>query len=113
MSSQKTETLAMFLGTRQKRLSYWREAFAEHSLAPEQAKQVQDLLANYNLWIAKATKAKSEESELEARNSLLAIERELTSLFEMRRLRTSTLSPTDRSATVLMKPRHAVTSENH
>ena len=100
-----TENLALFLATRQKRLKYLRASFRQASLPDDRAREVNERLATYGLLISKVAKAQGDVEREESKARLLTLDRELTYLFEQRRLSTSPFAPTDDSATIIMKPR--------
>lgn len=104
------ENLALFLATRQKRLQYLRSTFKEtlssHAQGGEdEAADVREKLTVYGLLLSRLTKEISEIERTDAKSRLLTLDRELTSLFERRRLRTSALTPRDGQTTIVMKPR--------
>lgn len=101
------ESLALFLARRQKRLAYWRAAFTPNIIDAELGREISGMLDTYALLLAKSTKQASEAEQKETRSRLLTTERELTGLFEARRLRTSTVSPKRPENTPLMKPDRA------
>ena len=100
MTTQTDQSLSLQVSRRQKRLSYWREQFLEnHSsqadrLQDSERAQLEQSLQTYQLLLARlvqahATKNTSDFQETEGR--LAGQDRELTSLFESRRLLTSTV----------------------
>ncbi|MCC6953069.1 MAG: hypothetical protein IT290_03020 [Deltaproteobacteria bacterium] len=99
------ENLALFLATRQKRLKYLRASFKQSSLPEDQSREVSERFSTYGLLLSKVAKAQTDPEREEAKARLLTLDRELTYLFEQRRLKTSAFTPTDRSQTIVMKPR--------
>jgi len=81
--------LALIVARRQKRLKYWQEQFAAKKLDAEHARLIKEKLNTSTLLLSKLVRAESEEQINEAEERLQANERELTSLFESRRLMTS------------------------
>lgn len=71
-----------------KRSKYWQEQF--HFYGKEDG-SIFEKLNTYNLLISKLAKAKEKLDVLECENRLNALERELCTLFESRRLLTSEL----------------------
>ena len=84
------ENLSLFLAGRQKRLKYWRELFGSEDLEPHVAARFRERFTTYQKLIAEAVMAEGERLE-EVSKELRDIEREMTSLFEARRLLTSDL----------------------
>lgn len=92
------DSLALAAATKQKRLRYWKERFlAEHAetgVTPESNARAQEIgsrLQTYGLLITKLATASNDEARADAESRLAAIERELTTLFEARRLMTTEL----------------------
>lgn len=93
--------LALAVARKQKRLKYWRDRFATSSImvpAPTSPKDgtpkeapVNDRLNTYCLLISKLVKASTPEEAADVEARLAGLERELTSLFESRRLMTSSI----------------------
>ena len=85
------ENIALYLARRQKRLKYWRERFDGEALDANEAKEFSELFKNYRQLIATVAKAEQLDSAeaLEAKEQLESIDREMTTLFEARRLMTS------------------------
>ena len=80
---------SLLMGRRQKRLNYWKAQMQHTDFSDETGQRFSELYSTYLLLLAKLTKAvpAHDIDETEARMS--DIERELTSLFESRRLMTS------------------------
>lgn len=98
-----SENLAQFLAPLEKKLRYFQGAFVENTLDPEHAREIREVLSTFALLIAKVVKAKSDEERADARKRLISTEAKLTSLFELRRLSTGSLAPTQPTATPVMK----------
>ena len=107
------ENLSLFLSTRQKRLNYFRGAFDPSSLKAHEAKEIQEMLHTYALLMSKYSKATASIEQVELEERILSTDRQLTSLFEKRRLFTSRLRPTGRYSTQVNKPRTAPAADNH
>jgi hypothetical protein len=107
--------IAKFLAPRQKRLQYWKLAFDKKSLVD--SREISSALNTYSLLLSKYSKLASasttgvEQKDVETR--IHALDREITALFEQRRLITAGLSKLDGAATVLFKPHDIVETENH
>ena len=86
-----TEDLSLFLARRQKRLLYWQERFNCQELSAEASQRFQETFEKYNSLIAAAARAKDEQTRDSACQALRSIDREMNSLFEARRLLTSSL----------------------
>ncbi len=80
--------LALEIARKTKRLKYWQEQF-QHLTKDKDS--ILEKLNTYNLLISKLAKAKEKTDVEECENRLVALERELSSLFEERRLLTSDL----------------------
>lgn len=80
--------LSLTVARRIKRLKYWQEQF-QHLTQDKDS--ILEKLNTYNLLISKLAKAKEKADLLECENRLCGLERELSSLFEERRLLTSDL----------------------
>ncbi len=85
------ENLSLFLARRQKRLKYWQERFDAESLDPSEQQRFSQIFGEYNALIAKAARATDPQERDEACRELETIDREMTSLFEARRLLTDDL----------------------
>ena len=106
-------SLALFLATRQKRLIYLKNAFDPGSVSESEGKEIQEMLSTYGLVMSKLTKATSDAERKELEDRILTTDRKLTSLFELRRLFTGKLRPTDGYSTVVNKPREAPEESSH
>jgi len=84
--TQKTRLLAR----KQKRLNYLRDSFKSSSIDAEDKTEISALLDTYAMLLSKIATSKETESE-EAGRHLDKVERELNSIFENFRLRTSNL----------------------
>ncbi len=80
-----TATLALQVARRYKRLNYWREWLSKSGAHSQDA---QDKLGTYGLLLSKLVKAANEQEGQATEERLLALERELSNLFESRRLLT-------------------------
>ena len=83
--------LALIVARRQKRLKYWQEQFAAKKLDGEHARVIKEKLNTSTLLLSKLIRAESAEAISEAELRLQANERELTALFESRRLMTNVI----------------------
>ena len=87
--------LSLNAARRQKRLLYWKEWFLSHDKSPKSAlskdekKIFSDKISTYSLLISKMLASSDVSHVEECEQRITAIERELTSLFEERRLLTS------------------------
>ena len=81
--------LALIVARRQKRLKYWQAQFAAKKLDAEHARLIKEKLNTSTLLLSKLIKAEDEQQIAESEERLQANERELTALFEARRLMTS------------------------
>ena len=94
--------LPLVLAQRYKRLRYFQEKFQNvhpsKRLSESELKETKGLLETFALLISKAAKSASEEELTEADQRLSAIERQLTALFDQRRLATSALGAMSVSA---------------
>ena len=95
------ENAAMFLATREKRLRYWRQSFSG-------SREIGQKLDTYALILAKLAKPSSDAERAETLTRLEEAERDLTELFEKKRMLTSALGGSGRTrgtTTPVMKPR--------
>lgn len=88
----KTSELPMELGKRQKRIAYWREHFPKNTSQPELLKQADVLINKFALLLSKLSKEQTDEGRSATFAEIQAVEREITTLFEYSRLRTTTKS---------------------
>ncbi len=84
-----TSDLPMELGTRQKRVAYWRENFPKNTSNPVFLREADELLDKFSLLLAKLVKEKTEEDINSTFAEVQALERELTQLFDYSRLKTT------------------------
>jgi hypothetical protein len=84
-----TENPALYLASRQKRLTYWVSRFRTESLDAAQKTMVENLLKTYNSTIATAAREENPEAQQPLFEQLQTLDRELSTLFEQRRLLTS------------------------
>ena len=94
MSQSTFNELALSVARRQKRLLYWQDQLTGSDLAAEKVKDIKERLNTFALLLSKmasdASKQSGDEKQSgETETRLLALERELTGLFESRRLMTS------------------------
>jgi hypothetical protein len=81
--------LALALGQKQKRLAYWKQQFLGENLPGDLQQEVTGLLSTYALLLSKLTNVDQDEELLELNNRIAGLEREMTQLYEQRRLRHS------------------------
>jgi hypothetical protein len=92
-------SLAQIAASRHKRLKYWQERLvnngthgsgtASNGKHNEAADEIQQKLNTYCLLLSKLVKAPTEDERQQSEQRLVGLDRELTSLFEARRLMTS------------------------
>jgi hypothetical protein len=99
------ESLAMFLATREKRLDYFKRIYGNLKMESGRADEISGLLSTYAQLMAKVLKAKEQPERDEARARLLDLDRELTRLFELRRLATADIDYKGETSVLIMKPR--------
>lgn len=80
--------LSLAVARKTKRLKYWEEQFQHLT---QNKDFILEKLNTYNLLISKLARAKEKPDLLECENRLCTLERELSGLFESRRLLTSDL----------------------
>ena len=85
----RTEELALALARRQKRLKYWAGQFSGPDLTEEEKREIEGLFTTYRLLISKLAQPLAPEERKDCELRIESIERDLTSLFEARRLLTS------------------------
>ncbi|MCB0324099.1 MAG: hypothetical protein KDD69_11020 [Bdellovibrionales bacterium] len=83
--------LSLLLARRQKRLLYWRNRFQTELPSQEQSERIRELFATYQQLLTKMAMEAHDSDAAETELRLESIERELTSLFEARRLMTSAI----------------------
>ncbi|MCB0346074.1 MAG: hypothetical protein KDD66_13220 [Bdellovibrionales bacterium] len=85
----KASDLPMELGKRQKRIAYWRENFPKNTSNSALLRSADELINKFALMLSKLSKEDTEEAINTTFAEVQAIERELTSLFEYSRLKTT------------------------
>lgn len=89
MSQSTFNELALSVARRQKRLLYWQDQLTGSDLAAEKVKDIKERLNTFALLLSKMAHTGDDKQGAETETRLLALERELTGLFESRRLMTS------------------------
>lgn len=82
-------SLALLVARRQKRAKYWEERFSNGGKDEDALVDIEERLQTYRLLISKLVRATSEAEIHEAETRLAAMDAQLASLFEARRLMTS------------------------
>lgn len=83
------ENFALSLARRQKRLKYWGERFSSETMPTNRADEFEKKFMSYKSLLAKAAFATDNAEREQVSTELDSIDREMTSLFEARRLMTS------------------------
>lgn len=91
MSQTSSKTIALSIARRQKRLLYWQKQLSGAGLDAEKVKDIKEHINTFALLLSKMANAISEGQAQETETRLQALERELTGLFESRRLTTSSI----------------------
>ena len=91
MKTELKTDLALLLARRQKRLAFWQKQMTLEPPGGEQADKLIEFYSTYLLLLARLARTAGDAQSSECEERLKNIERELSSLFEARRLMTSPL----------------------
>ncbi|MFN8391433.1 MAG: hypothetical protein U0136_14185 [Bdellovibrionota bacterium] len=86
-----SDNLALYVARRQKRLKYWCDRFEQQGQSSDRAAEIKERLNTYRLLLSKLVKASTEQEVQDVEGRVQCLERELTTLFEARRLMTSSI----------------------
>lgn len=81
--------IAMELGRKQKRISFWRQNFPKATNNPEYLQRAEALINKLSLLLVKITTSESDQDQKAVLNEARSCERELNALYDYSRLRTS------------------------